>query len=125
VALHASDALGNVGSDTLSFEVAPLGVADIDRITLFPNPTSGPCRLIFELSDPMEVQWEIYSVAGRRIRTLRQTFTQAGPRIIPWDGLDSQGDEIANGTYLYVVRGFGGGDQGRDITKTGKLVIMR
>ncbi len=125
VALHASDALGNVGSDTLSFEVAPAGVAGIDKITLFPNPTAGPCRLLFELSDPMEVQWEIYTLAGRRIKTLRQQFTQAGPRILNWDGRDSQGDEIANGTYLFVLRGLGGGDQGRDITKTGKLVIMR
>jgi hypothetical protein len=125
VALHASDALGNVGSDTLSFEVAAAGVAEIDRVTLFPNPTAGPCRLIFELSDPMEVQWEIYTLSGRRIKTLRQQFTQAGPRILPWDGRDNQGDEIANGTYLYVLRGLGGGNQGRDITKTGKLVIMR
>ncbi len=125
VALHASDALGNVGTDTLSFEVAPEGVAGIDKITLFPNPTAGPCRLIFELSDPMEVQWEIYTLAGRRLKTLRQTFTQAGPRILAWDGRDTQGDEIANGTYLFVLRGLGGGSQGRDITKTGKLVIMR
>jgi flagellar hook assembly protein FlgD len=73
----------------------------------------------------MEVQWEIYTLSGRRIKTLRQKFTQAGPRILPWDGRDNQGDEIANGTYLYVLRGLGGGNQGRDITKTGKLVIMR
>lgn len=124
-ALHGSDALGNVGSDTLSFEVAPAGVAGIDKVTLFPNPTPGPCRLLFELSDPMEVQWEIYTLSGRRLKTVRENFTQAGPRILPWDGLDNQGDEIANGTYLYVLRGLGGGNDGRDLTKTGKLVIMR
>jgi hypothetical protein len=123
--LHGSDALGNVGSDTLSFEVAPAGVSGIDRITLFPNPTPGPCRLIFELSDPMEVQWEIYTTAGRRLKTIRQNFAQAGPRILEWDGRDDAGDEIANGTYLYVLRGYGGAEEGRDITNTGKLVIMR
>ncbi len=125
VALHASDALGNVGSDTLSFEVAPAGVPGIDKITLFPNPTAGPCRLLFELSDPMEIQWEIYSLSGRRIRTMQEQFAQAGPRILAWDGRDNQGDEIANGTYLFVLRGLGGGGQGRGISKTGKLVIMR
>jgi hypothetical protein len=123
--LHGSDALGNVGSDTLSFEVAPAGVSGIDRITLFPNPTPGPCRLIFELSDPMEVQWEIYTTSGRRLKTVRRSFAQAGPRILEWDGRDDQGDEIANGTYLYVLRGFGGAEEGRDVTSTGKLVIMR
>ena len=124
-ALHGADALGNVGSDTLSFEVAPAGVSGIERITLFPNPTPGPCRLIFELSDPMEVQWEIYTTAGRRLKTMRRNFPQAGPRILEWDGRDDAGDEIANGTYLYVLRGLGGAEEGRDITSTGKLVIMR
>jgi flagellar hook assembly protein FlgD len=73
----------------------------------------------------MEIQWEIYSLSGRRIRTMQEQFAQAGPRILAWDGRDNQGDEIANGTYLFVLRGLGGGGQGRDITKTGKLVIMR
>jgi|GEM_PF-759711 len=131
VSLHASDALGNVGSDTLSFEVAPAGLTGIDKVTLFPNPTSGPCRLIFELSDAMQVQWDIYTLSGRRIRSISEPFLQAGPRILQWDGRDSAGDEIANGTYLYVLRRTWPegqrpeGEQGRDITKTGKLVIMR
>ncbi len=124
-ALHASDALGNVGSDTLSFVIIPGGVAGIEGITPFPNPTPGPCRLLFELSDPMAVQWDIYTVAGRRIRSLREAFTEAGPRILEWDGRDAGGDEIANGTYLYVLRGTGAATDGHEITKTGKLVILR
>jgi len=124
-ALHASDALGNVGSDTLSFQVVPAGLAGINSITLFPNPTPGPCRLVFELSDPMEIQWEIYSLAGSRIKSLGREFTAAGVQFLSWDGLDDQGDNIANGTYLYVLRGKWDGDGGRDITETGKLVIMR
>lgn len=124
-ALHASDAVGNVGSDTLSFQVVPAGVAGIEEVTLFPNPTPGPCRLLFELSDPMAVQWDIYTLAGSRLRTLREDFTEAGPRILEWDGRDAQGDEIANGTYLFVLRGTGATADGREITRTGKLVIMR
>jgi len=124
-ALHASDALGNVGSDTLSFVIVPAGVSGIEDVTLFPNPTPGPCRLLFELSDPMAVQWDIYSLAGRRLRSLREEFTEAGPRILEWDGRDLMGDEIANGTYLFVLRGSGASADGREITKTGKLVIMR
>lgn len=124
-ALHASDALGNVGSDTLSFLIVPASVAGIEDVTLFPNPTPGPCRLLFELSDPMAVQWDIYTLAGNRLRTLREEFSEAGPRILEWDGRDHRGDEIANGTYLYVLRGTGASEDGREITKTGKLVIMR
>ncbi len=124
-ALHASDALGNVGSDTLSFQLIPAGVRGLENVTLFPNPTPGPCRLLFDLSDPMTVQWEIYTLAGRRIKTTRQDFASAGPVIMAWDGRDDRGDEIANGTYLFVLRGLAASADEREITKTGKLVVMR
>ncbi len=124
-ALHASDALGNVGSDTLSFEIVPSDVVGIEDVTVFPNPTAGPCRLLCELSDPMAVQWDIYTLAGHRLRTLHAEPAEAGPCILDWDGRDAQGDEIANGTYLFVLRGEGASVDGRVITKTGKLVIMR
>ncbi|MFN2370584.1 MAG: C25 family cysteine peptidase, partial [Candidatus Krumholzibacteriia bacterium] len=101
-ALYAADALGNVGSDTLSFALGAAGAADLGPISVFPNPTAGPCRLVFELSDPMAVRWDIYTVAGRRIRSVHERLAGAGPGILAWDGRDAEGDEIANGTYLYV-----------------------
>ncbi len=124
VALHASDVLGNVGNDTISFLLVADSIVGMDSITLFPNPTPGPCRLIFELSDPMLVKWDIYTLSGHRIKSLQEDLS-AGPQILPWDGRDDQGDEIANGTYLYVLRGHVTGGGERDITETGKLVIMR
>jgi hypothetical protein len=59
------------------------------------------------------------------VRSLRRTFTTAGPQTLEWDGRDQTGDEIANGVYLYVLRGHGAGSGGRDIRQTGQLVIMR
>jgi hypothetical protein len=124
-ALYANDVLGNVGSDTLSFVVVVEGSTGIVGTTLFPNPTAGPCRLVFELSDPMRVSWDIYTVAGRRIRTLDRSFTASGPQAIEWDGRDNEGDEIANGVYLYVLRGYGLDGGGDGIRQTGQIVIMR
>ncbi len=123
-ALHASDALGNVGSDTLSFGIDPEGIPSIRLMTLFPNPTAGECRLVFKLSEPMEMQWDIYTLAGNRLRSIRASLG-AGSQVMLWDGLDSENDEIANGTYLYVLRGLGAFVAEREIRKTGKLVIMR
>jgi len=124
-ALHASDVLGNVGNDTLSFLLVAEGVAGIEDVTVYPNPTPGPCRLIFELSDPMHVEWNIFTLAGRRIKYVRQKYDTAGPKVIPWDGRDQYGDEIANGVYLFVLRGSPEIDGGRDVQKTGQLVIMK
>jgi hypothetical protein len=136
-AIHASDALGNVGSDTLSFNVAEYGVTAIKDVTLFPNPTAGDCRLVFDLTDAMDVRWEIYTVAGRRVKTIKKRFTTGGTKFLLWEGpWDDQGDEIANGTYLFVLRGTqitpstDGSDgpwvqDNRELHETGKLVIMR
>ncbi len=123
VAMYAYDVLGNVGNDTISFLMVADNIIGIESVTLFPNPTPGPCRLIFELTDPMLVKWEIYTLSGHRIKTTEEPLS-AGPQIIPWDGRDDQGDEIANGTYLYVLRGTVSGGGERDIIETGKLVIM-
>lgn len=124
-ALFAGDGLGNVGSDTLSFLIVPGGVTDIHSVTPFPNPTPGPCRLLFETTDAMDVRWEIFTLAGRRIKTVAERFGSGGTKILNWDGRDNQGDEIANGTYLYVLRGRQVGGKEKEITKTGKLVMMR
>ena len=124
-ALHASDALGNVGSDTLSFTVAQYAVSEINDLTLFPNPTPGPCRMVFDLTEGMELVWEIYTLAGRKIWSHRELHSEPGPGIMAWDGRDQEGDEIANGTYLFVVRGNPTAGDGHQLRKTGKLVIMR
>lgn len=125
VALLASDMFDNVGSDTLSFELSAAGVTDIYDATVFPNPTPGPCRLVCEVTDAMSLQWDIYTVSGRRIRSLRAEPAGAGPAILAWDGRDGEGDPIANGVYLFVLRGTAPADPGHQIRKTGQLVIMR
>ncbi len=124
-ALFASDVLGNVGSDTLSFQIVAGATAGIADATVFPNPTAGPCRLVFELSDAMRVEWSIYTLSGHRIKLLREDYASAGPKIMAWDGRDQYGDGIANGVYLYVLRGRRDGDREHEIKQTGRLVIMK
>lgn len=122
--LYASDALGNVGTDTLSFQVVSASVPGFAEVMLFPNPTPGPCRLLFELSDPMSVEWHIHTVSGRRIWSGRDSLP-AGPQVMTWEGRDADGDEVANGVYLYVLKGRWEGSAGREATRTGQIVIMK
>ena len=124
-ALLASDVLGNVGSDTVSFQLVAGDQVAIDDVTLFPNPTSGPARLIFELSDPMTVRWTIFTLAGHRIYSQTRNFSTAGPQVMHWDGRDDAGDELANGVYLFVLKGFGFDDEGHRLDVSGKLVVMK
>jgi len=124
VVLTASDMFGNVGADTLQFQLEAASAAGFRNATVFPNPTVGPCRLVCDLSGPMDLQWDIYTVAGRRVRSLRAAAAAAGPVVLEWDGPHGEGDEISNGVYLYVLRGSLDAD-GHDIHETGQLVIMR
>ncbi|HOX26253.1 MAG TPA: C25 family cysteine peptidase [Candidatus Krumholzibacteria bacterium] len=124
VVMTASDMFGNVGADTLSFELEATSLTGIRNATVFPNPTPGPCRLICEVSGPMDLRWDIYTVSGRRVRSVPVIAAAAGPIILEWDGRDTEGDEIANGVYLYVLRGDLDADD-HQIRETGQLVIMR
>ncbi|MBK9302789.1 MAG: hypothetical protein IPM94_02565 [bacterium] len=124
-AVFASDLLGNVGSDTLSFHVVAEAVTGLQDVSVFPNPTAGPARLLFEISDPMTVTWTLFTVAGRAVWQTTRSFAEAGPQVLAWDGRDARGDEIANGVYLYVVRGVAAGDARHPATVNGKLVLMK
>jgi flagellar hook assembly protein FlgD len=44
----------------------------------------------------------ILTVAGRRIREL-SADGQAGENYVPWDGRDSEGENVAIGVYLLKV----------------------
>jgi hypothetical protein len=45
--------------------------------------------------------------------------------VLAWDGRDARGDEIANGVYLYVVRGSAAGDPRHPAVVNGKIVLMK
>jgi hypothetical protein len=66
-----------------------------------PNPASG--RTSFALTVPSgggHLTLELYSVTGRRVRTLHDAPATAGPVSVAWDGADDQGRAVAPGVYL-------------------------
>lgn len=90
------------------FEVASSASLSINDVFNYPNPFAGETQFTFRqnLSDPLDVEVKIYTVAGRLIQSLH-TITAGEPMVrVPWDGRDRDGDAIANGIYLYklVVR---------------------
>jgi flagellar hook assembly protein FlgD len=49
---------------------------------------------------------QVYDLAGRRVRVLNGDAS-AGEVVVPFDGRDSGGQELASGTYLYRVQANG------------------
>jgi hypothetical protein len=109
---------GVVGVDSIEMRLTVNVVSETRLLQVynFPNPFSTSTEFTFVLTGarpPDELEIRIYTVAGRRIHELRipQGQLQIGFNRIAWDGRDADGDELANGVYLYQItaKGSGGG----------------
>ena len=77
-----------------------------------------------------EVEIKIYTLAGRLIRKIEMEPTEvlAGFNMVPWDGLDADGDRPANGVYLYKISAHRPSSENGEMLRSeeiGKLVIQR
>jgi len=73
-----------------------------------PNPAAGPATLAFTLAQPGSVELAIYSVAGRRVRTLVHGERDAGSHSITWEGDDDARRPVAPGIYYARLTILGG-----------------
>ena len=93
---------------SLDFTVVDQPRLRIAHAYLFPNPAeSGSGRgggqfVIDAPGDSVNVLLRIYTVAGRLIRTLT-VFGGLEQVQVPWDGLDEEGQRLANGVYFFQV----------------------
>ncbi len=129
VELAASDNMGNRSTGQLSFEVVSAADFQVRNVASHPNPFpdggEGGTWLMFQLPGPAEVRIDIFTVGGRRIRTLDDIPGSAGANQVYWDGLDHVGDEPANGVYLYRIHAVSESYRGDKAEAIGRAVIMR
>jgi hypothetical protein len=64
-----------------------------------PNPFRGGVALGFALARPDRVQFDIYSVDGRRVKTVTSGAFDAGEYSFTWDGRDEGGNAMSAGVY--------------------------
>ena len=126
VEIKAWDNLNNSNSTTVEFVVRPTSRLELTEVMNYPNPFRNRTSFTFELNfDDAEVRVKIFTLSGRLIRTLEgvgnSRFNQ-----IDWDGRDEDGDQLANGVYLYKIIATQrlGGEVWRD-EEIGKLVVQR
>jgi hypothetical protein len=99
---------------------------DLLNVYNYPNPFKNDTYFTFELRGvdvPDEFKIRIYTIAGRLIRDIEvpQTDLNIGFNKIGWDGRDQDGDEIANGLYLYKILSTHNGKTKSAIQKLVKL----
>ncbi|NOT34057.1 MAG: hypothetical protein HOP12_07795 [Candidatus Eisenbacteria bacterium] len=91
-----------------SFRVT-VGVSEMRLVSAlnFPNPFEEKfgthLSFVLESGAPADVLIRIFTVSGRLIYERVEHGLAPGYHQIPWDGRDTEGDVIANGTYLCRV----------------------
>ncbi|MBD3368848.1 hypothetical protein GF402_00605 [Candidatus Fermentibacteria bacterium] len=100
--LRSLDGMGNMSLDTLEVFVLQKAGLSVDQALVYPNPGSGRRCFSFNLSGDAYVEVYLFTVTGRRLRTLSSHCSQ-GYNQIMWDGLDADGDPLASGTYVYSI----------------------
>ena len=89
----------------------------------YPNPFVNETEFTYYLSQPAEqVSVKIFTLAGRLIRTFDDGPAAAGFNRLLWNGRDADGDELANGVYLYKISAR---RAGRTEEVIQKCVVMR
>ena len=104
--IHASDTFRNIGVANVIVYVAAEAVSGtglrLDQVFNYPNPFPRETYLHARLSQPARLTIKILTVAGRRVREIGWDGV-AGENYIPWDGRDSEGENVAIGVYLFSV----------------------
>ncbi len=126
-AVHLSVNEGSVSRNTtyvLQDGASGSGDLALGRVLNFPNPMADRTRFVIETNTGGRGVIRVFSVAGRVVASIPVDLPGGGSSgIVTWDGRDSRGDELANGTYLYRVELEGTG--GRVVSDMQRLVMMR
>ncbi len=108
--IFASDNYLNRSEAEVSFTIIEGGPLEIRRPALYPNPFSpaaGRGTMIgFELPEPATVTVRIYTLSGRLVRERFGELERPlgpGTHQIFWNGIDQDGDLVANGVYIVKI----------------------
>ena len=123
--ISAWDNVNNLSEQEVNFRTTQLSELALEEVVNYPNPFGDePTFFTFQFQSPTgiaDVTIKIYTVSGRLIQEL-EAIAQAGFNKIEWDGLDRNGDRLANGVYLYKVIV---DDGQKKIEKIEKLAVLR
>jgi len=125
--IKAWDVLNNSNEYILDFSVVNNAELRIEHVLNYPNPFTTKTFFWFEHNHPatdLNVKIEIFTIAGRLIKTISQTINTTGNRSneIEWDGKDDYGQKIDKGVYVYRLRVKT--TNGKTANKWEKLVIL-
>ncbi|MBJ6110969.1 type IX secretion system sortase PorU [Hymenobacter sp. BT523] len=133
--LKAWDTYNNSAEKDIEFVVATDEKLALDHVLNYPNPFATRTTFLFDHNlaggepDELDVQVQIFTVAGRLVRTLTATVSSTDPHNKPhdngivWNGRDEYDDQLARGVYVYRLS-VRSQRKGTVASKYEKLVIL-
>jgi Tol biopolymer transport system component len=112
VSVEVQNNLGNVTSKKWQYNIVTTHVQDknnrIDAAQFalsqnYPNPFNSSTQISYRVSDPGPVTMTVYSIDGRFIRTLVNTYQTPGTYFCFWNGKDELNSQVSSGIYLYKL----------------------
>jgi hypothetical protein len=103
--VKAWDVFNNLSTEESYFTVVNGNDLVIRDVYNYPNPFTTNTIFTFQknLSENIDLRIKIYTVAGRLIKEIEVTNVIGNFVTVGWDGRDNDGDQLANGTYLYKI----------------------
>ena len=128
VTVKVWDVYNNSSEASIDFLVVSSADLAVQHLLNYPNPLINNTTFSFEYNQPdedMEVEIDIYSLNGQKVKTLRAPIHTDGFRVntIQWDGTSDTGVRIGSGTYVYNLTLFL--PDGSTARKSSKLVVIR
>ncbi len=124
--LKAWDNANNSSEQSILFRVTPQGKLLIEEVLNYPNPFHSSTHFTFQLNLDADVTIKVFTVDGRLLRQFDSIMGEPGFNLIPWDGRDDMGDELANGVYLYKIIARAHGEEEEMRTEViGRCMVMR
>jgi hypothetical protein len=133
IRLKAWDTYNNSAEGTVDFIAEQSAQLALEHVLNYPNPFSNITTFHFDQSRPgaeLDVQVQIFTVAGRLVKTLRTTIPVSTSHVpstiqdgtLSWNGRDDYNDQLARGVYVYRVSVRT--PDGQAATKFEKLVLL-
>ena len=128
VTVKVWDVYNNSSDASIDFLVVSSAELAVQHLLNYPNPFTDKTTFSFQYNQPdveMEIQIDIYSLSGQRVKTLHIPIRSDGFRVntIEWDGTSDNGVRIGSGTYVYSLKVIL--PDGSTARKSSKLVVIR
>ncbi|MBD3169845.1 MAG: type IX secretion system sortase PorU, partial [candidate division Zixibacteria bacterium] len=121
--LKAWDNVNNSSEKEFNIFVASQSGTDLVDVMNYPNPFENETvfQYLLQGQENTDVKIKIYTLSGLLIRTLDNCPSDRTYNFVQWNGRDDDGDEIANGVYIYKVIADGPGGKAESFQKAVKL----